>query len=102
VSPAVHAITAGTWLTCAHPAKSQDPNIDVSVDQVAARALGGQSAFPSLELAAETGGTGGACDRVYGCSYATTISFHSATTPLPMEVNPRKLFERLFGRGDTA
>jgi len=102
VSPAVHAITPGTWLTCVHPAKSHEPKIDVSVDQIAARALGQEAAFPSLELATEAGGTGGACDRVYGCSYATTISFRSATTPLPMEVNPRKLFERLFGRGDTA
>src|SRR4029079_18682859 len=52
--------------------------------------------------AAEGRGTsGGSCDRDYGCSYSGTISFRTPTTPLPMEVNPRKLFERLFGQGDT-
>ena len=46
-------------------------------------------------------GGGGACDRNYGCSYGGTISFRTPTTPLPMEADPRKLFERLFGQGDT-
>jgi hypothetical protein len=47
------------------------------------------------------GGNAGACDRSYGCSYGATISFRTPTTPLPMEGDPRKLFERLFGQGDT-
>ena len=46
-------------------------------------------------------GGGGACDRTYGCSYGGTISFRTPTTPLPMEADPRKVFERLFGQGDT-
>ena len=46
-------------------------------------------------------GGGGACDRDYGCNYSGTISFRTASTPLPMEYNPKKLFQRLFGRGDT-
>jgi hypothetical protein len=58
--------------------------------------------LPSLEVATEGRGGGGACDRNYGCSYGATISFRTPTTPLPMESDPRKLFERLFGQGDTA
>jgi hypothetical protein len=57
--------------------------------------------LPSLEVATEGRGGGGACDRNYGCSYGATISFRTPTTPLPMESDPRKLFERLFGQGDT-
>jgi len=57
--------------------------------------------MPSIELAVEGGGLSGACDRNFGCSYAGTISFRTPSTPLPMEYNPRKTFERLFGQGDT-
>jgi hypothetical protein len=57
--------------------------------------------LPSLEVATEEAVGGGACDRNYGCSYGATISFRTPTTPLPMEFNPRKLFQRLFGQGDT-
>jgi hypothetical protein len=54
-----------------------------------------------LEVATESRGGGGTCDRNYGCSYSGTISFRTPTTPLPMENNPRNLFQRLFGQGDT-
>src|SRR5437667_5821326 len=103
VSPAVHAITPGTWLSCAHPRESQDPYMAITVDQIAAKAIGQDTPLPSLEVATEGGygGNGGACDRNFGCSYAATISFRTPSTPLPMEYNPRKLFERLFGQGDT-
>ena len=53
-------------------------------------------------MATEGRGGGGSCDRDFGCSYAGTISFRTPTTPLPMEADPRKLFQRLFGQGDTA
>ncbi|HSU89511.1 MAG TPA: DUF1552 domain-containing protein, partial [Terriglobia bacterium] len=103
VSPAVHAITPGTWLSCAHPRESQDPYMAMTVDQIAAKAIGQDTPLPSLEVATEGGygGNGGACDRNFGCSYAATISFRTPSTPLPMEYNPRKLFERVFGQGDT-
>jgi hypothetical protein len=69
---------------------------------MAAEHLGLDTPLPSLEVATEgRGGNGGACDRSFGCSYGATISFRSPTTPLPMESDPRKLFERLFGQGDT-
>ncbi len=101
VSPAVHAITPGTWLSCVHPRASQDPYGGPTVDQIAARHIGQDTPFPSLEVATETHGGGGFCDRDFGCSYAGTISFSTPSTPLPMENDPRKLFQRLFGQGDT-
>ena len=94
-----HAIIAGTWLGCVSPAVSHDPKAGTTVDQMAARALGADTAFPSLELSTEGGAV---CDPAYGCSYGHTVSFRSPTQPLPMEFNPRKVFYRLFGQGDTA
>jgi hypothetical protein len=98
----VHALSPGTWLSGVTPRKTQDPYGGVTIDQIAAAHIGQDTPLPSLEVAAEGRGiTGGSCDRDYGCSYGATISFRTPTTPLPMEVNPRKLFERLFGQGDT-
>jgi hypothetical protein len=94
-----HAIIAGTWLGCVKPAISHDPKAGTTVDQMAAKVLGADTAFPSLELATEGGAV---CDPAYGCSYGHTVAFRSPTQPLPMEFNPRKIFYRLFGQGDTA
>ncbi|HEY8506913.1 MAG TPA: DUF1552 domain-containing protein, partial [Steroidobacteraceae bacterium] len=99
-SPTPHAIIAGTWLGCVPPERSQSPKAGTSADQVAAQYIGQETPLPSLELAGETGG--GACDPAYGCSYSGTIVFRTPTQPLPMEANPRKAFNRLFGHGDTA
>jgi hypothetical protein len=101
-SQAVHAIVPATWLSCTHPVKGQEPNMAASADQIAAQHIGQDTPLPSLEIATEAPGGGGACDRDYGCNYSGTISYRTPTTPLPMEYNPRKLFQRLFGRGDTA
>jgi hypothetical protein len=98
----VHALSPGTWLSCVHPAVSQDPHGGTTVDQIAAQHLGQDTPLPSLEVATENHGGGGFCDRDYGCSYSGTISFRSPTTPQPMEIDPRKLFIRLFGQGDNA
>jgi len=98
----VHALSPGTWLSGVTPRKTQDPFGGVTIDQIAAEHIGQDTPLPSLEVAAEGRSvSGGSCDRDYGCSYGATISFRTPTTPLPMEVNPRKLFERLFGQGDT-
>jgi hypothetical protein len=97
-----HAITPGTWMSGVSPRVSHDPHGGVTADQVAAQHIGQETPFPSLEVATEEPIGGGACDRNYGCSYGATISFRTPTTPLPMEFNPRKLFQRLFGQGDTA
>jgi hypothetical protein len=102
IAPPVHALNPGTWLSCVTPEPSQEPHGGVTIDQLAAQHIGQDTPLPSLEIATEGRGGNGACDRTYGCSYGATISFRSPTTPLPMESDPRKLFERLFGQGDTA
>ena len=68
-----------------------------------ANKIGQDTPFPSLEVATEdfTGWIGG-CDTAYSCAYMNTISWKTATTPLPMEINPRVLFERMFGRPGTS
>ncbi len=101
ISPAVHAIMPGTWLSCVHPRASNDPWGGVTVDQIAAQHIGQDTPFPSIEIGTESRGGGGTCDRDFGCSYSGTISFSTPSTPLPVEVNPRTLFQRLFGQGDT-
>jgi hypothetical protein len=98
----VHALAPGTWLSCVHPAISQEAHAGTTADQIAAQHIGQDTPLPSLEVAADNHGGGGFCDRDYGCSYAGTISFRTPTTPLPVETDPRKLFIRLFGQGDNA
>ena len=97
----VHAITPGTWLSCVHPRISQDPFGGVTIDQMIAQRIGQDTPLPSMEIATEEEGGEGSCDRNYGCTFGKTISFSTPSTPLPMEHNPRKLFQRLFGQGDT-
>ncbi len=98
-SSAVHAIVPATWLSCEHPRQSHAPYGGVTIDQLAARHIGQDTPLPSLELATEEEGGGAACDGTYGCSYGRTISFRTPTTPLPMEFEPRRAFEKIFGRG---
>jgi len=102
VAAPVHAITPGTWLSCVPPRISHDPYGGITLDQLAAQRIGQETPLPSLEIATEEQGGEGSCDRNYGCSYGKTISFRDPSTPLPMEHNPRKLFQQLFGQGDTA
>jgi Protein of unknown function (DUF1552) len=80
---------------------SHDPYGGITADQVAAMQIGQETPLPSIEVSTEEAVSGGACDRNYGCSYGATISFRTPSTPLPMEFNPRKLFQSLFGQGDT-
>jgi hypothetical protein len=100
-SPSVHSIIPGTWLSCVPPPRSTTPNAGVSVDQIAARHIGQETPLPSLELATEERGGSSGCDGIYGCSYSRTISFRTPTTPLPMEADAGKVFEKIFGRGAT-
>jgi hypothetical protein len=73
-----------------------------TVDQIAAQHIGQDTPWPSLETATAQGhGVGSACERGYGCSYSGTLSFRTPSTPLPVESNPRQLFMRLFGQGDS-
>ena len=102
IAPPVHALNPGTWLSCVTPRATQEPYGGITVDQIAAAHIGQDTPLPSLEIATEgRNGGSGACDRNFGCSYGGTISFRTPSTPLPMESDPRRLFERLFGSGDT-
>lgn len=101
-SRAVHALVPATWLTCVHPREGLEPHMAPSVDQIAAQHIGQDTPWPSLETATAQGhGVGSACERGYGCSYSGTLSFRTPSTPLPVESNPRQLFMRLFGQGDS-
>src|SRR5690348_9201902 len=101
-SRAVHALVPATWLSCVHPRESLSPSMAATVDQIAAQQIGQDTPYPSLEVATAQGhGVGSACERGYGCSYSGTLSFRNASTPLPIESNPRQLFLRLFGQGDS-
>ena len=101
-SRAVHALVPATWLSCVHPKEGLEPQMAKTADQIAAEHIGQDTPWPSLETATAQGhGVGSACERGYGCSYSGTLSFRSASTPLPVESNPRQFFLRLFGQGDT-
>jgi hypothetical protein len=98
-----HARAGATWLTGVHPRKTEGADIQagVSVDQILAKEIGRQTILPSLELGLEDVRIVGGCDSGYSCAYSNTISWNSPTTPIPYEINPRAVFERLFGDGDT-
>ncbi len=100
--PGDHAREGATWLTGVHPKRSES-NIGagISVDQIAAREFGKQTQLASLEIGLESPGLAGACDQNYSCAYTNTVSWRTPTIPLPMETNPRAVFERLFGDGES-
>ena len=96
-----HAISAAGWLSgvLAKRTQAEDVLAGTTIDQIVARQIGQETPFPSLELAtADFTGYVGACTSGYSCVYTNTISWQSPTKPLPMEINPRAVFERLFGR----
>ena len=102
---AVHSLSPTTWLSGVRPKATQgvDAYAGITADQIAAQAIGQDSSLPSMELATEDhSGLIGSCDRDYGCIYMNTLSWRTPTTPLPMEINPRKVFERMFGQGGSA
>ena len=99
-----HAVTVAAWLSGSVPFRTIAENVKAgtTIDQVIASKIGQDTPLPSLELATEdfTGWIGG-CDTAYSCAYMNTISWKTPTTPLPMEINPRIVFERMFGRPGT-
>jgi Protein of unknown function (DUF1552) len=102
---AVHSLSPTTWLSGVRPKATQgvDAYAGITADQIAAQAIGQDTALPSMEIATEDhSGLIGSCDRDYGCIYMNTLSWRTPTTPLPMEINPRKVFERMFGQGGSA
>src|SRR5262245_23931733 len=101
--PGDHAREGAVWLTGVHPKKTEGIGIrsGISVDQIAAKHFGEQTQLASLELGTESPTLAGGCDSGYSCAYTNTVSWRTPTTPLPMEINPRVVFERLFGEGDS-
>jgi len=97
-----HAREGATWLTGVHPKKTEGTGIraGISADQIAAKELGKYTQLASLELGLEGPSLAGGCDSGYSCAYTNTVCWRSETTPMPVEVNPRRVFERLFGDGD--
>src|SRR3984957_3532764 len=99
-----HAVSAAGFLTGVWPKRTEAEDVlaNTSIDQVVAQQIGQETPLPSLEVATEdfTGYVGG-CSPGFSCAYLNTISWSSPSTPLPMETNPRAVFERLFGAAGT-
>lgn len=99
-----HARSSASLLTGAHPVKTSGANIRVgqSVDQAAAERVGHLTKLPSLEIGVERGRDAGSCDSGYSCAYSNAISWKNATTPMAKEIQPRLVFDRLFGNSLTS
>jgi hypothetical protein len=102
--PGDHARASASFLTGVHPRKTAGADISagISVDQLAAQKIGRETRLASLELGCEDGHLAGNCDSGYACAYVNSISWRTATAPNPPEVNPRAVFERLFGSDENA
>jgi hypothetical protein len=97
-----HARSTAAWLTGCHPHKTDGADIrnGISADQLAAQKIGHKTLFPSLEIGCERGAQAGNCDTGYSCAYSSSVSWRGEATPVAKEVDPRAVFERLFGSGD--
>ncbi len=98
-----HFRSSAAFLTAAHPKMTEGADIlcGPSIDQIYASRHGQDTPIPSLQLCIESLDGSGACDYGYACIYSDTISWASPTTPLPMTLDPRMVFESLFGDGST-
>ncbi len=101
--PGSHATSNSAFLSAARAKRteSSDYYLGTTVDQIAAKRIGGTTSLPSLELAMDRLETAGQCDNGYACVYQNNLSWSSPTTPLPAEAHPRIVFESLFGEGGT-
>ena len=98
-----HTRGSATWLNGVRPKHTEgaDVRAGTTADQIAATALGQDTLLPSLELGLDPNFMVGNCEGGYSCVYMNTLAWRTPTTPLPAEVNPRIVFERLFGEGGT-
>ena len=94
-----HTRAAAVFLTGSVPQRGAQAHLGVSADQVAAQQIGQDTPLPSLELSIEEAVL--ACEATFSCAYRNSISWQSSTQPLPMQNNPRLVFEKLFGVGAT-
>ena len=94
-----HARASTRFLTGvpSKPDDGSDLQASISMDQIAGRVLGRETQLASLELALDGRDFAGSCDDGFSCAYTNTIAWANEHTPLPMENNPRAVFERLFG-----
>ena len=95
-----HAVSAAGFLTGVWPKRTEAEDVlaNTTIDQVVAQQIGQDTPFPSLEVATEDfTGYVGACSPGFNCAYLNTMSWSTPTTPLPMDINPRVVFERMFG-----
>ncbi len=99
-----HAASHAIFLSAVRPKRTEgsDYELATTVDQIAAKHLGKDTAIPSLELGTDLIAQTGNCDNGLACAYQNNLSWSSPTTPLPAEADPRVVFERLFGDGGTA
>ncbi len=98
--PGDHGRCCGSYLTGIQVKKSLvDIKAGVSMDQIVANHVGGATRFPSMEIGLEDSRQSGDCDSGYSCAYTNNLAWRSETQPLPPILDPRALFERLFGNG---
>jgi len=97
--PGDHARAMSAFLTGSQPRKTHGADIraGISFDQFLAQRIGDATRFPSLEIGCEPSRTAGNCDSGYSCVYNSTVAWRTESTPVPKEINPRLVFERLFG-----
>ena len=98
-----HASANASFLTCVKPKRTEGSDYvnSTSVDQIAAKQIGGETPLPSLEIGTDLIAQVGNCDNGYACVYMNSLSWASPTSPNPTEADPRIVFERLFGDGGT-
>ncbi|HWF12000.1 MAG TPA: DUF1552 domain-containing protein [Bryobacteraceae bacterium] len=98
-----HSRSGPSFLSGVHPKRTEGEDIQagITIDQIAAERIGQDTPLPSLELGTEDTGLVGVCDVGYSCAYMNSIAWKTPSTPLPMEINPRIVFERLFGDGSS-
>ena len=99
--PGNHATGNAAFLSTVLAKKTEGSDFELATtcDQIAAQAIGKETAIPSLELGTDLIAQVGNCDNGLACVYMNSLSWSSPTTPLPSEADPRVLFERLFGDG---
>jgi hypothetical protein len=100
-----HARGSAAWLSAVHAKRTEGADLEggTTIDQLAADKLGADTPLRSLELVVDdVSQLIGSCDSGYACSYTNTLCWRTPTTPLPMQTNPRVVFERMFGDGGGA
>ena len=99
-----HPRAAPAFMSSVHPKQTEGADVEAgtTIDQLIADRISRDSKLSSLEVSVDRNDVVGACDHGYACAYMNSLSWKTPTMPLPAETNPRFVFERLFGSGDTA